>query len=58
MIGYATIGVSDVERARAYYDALFAEVDRAEAWLKAHGTSLLRFGVTRPAPQREASNLG
>lgn len=26
MIGYATIGVSDVDRARDYYDRLFAEV--------------------------------
>lgn len=26
MIGYATVGTNDLERARAFYDALFAEI--------------------------------
>ena len=39
----------------ALANALSADVERAEAWLKAHGTNLLRFGVTRVVPRGEIS---
>ena len=33
--------------------ALSSDVDRAEAWLKTHGSTLLRFGVTRGLPRAD-----
>jgi predicted metal-dependent hydrolase len=35
--------------------ALTPEVDRAEAWLKAHGSTLLRYGTARGTPLAELS---
>ncbi|HEX4533070.1 MAG TPA: VOC family protein [Rhizomicrobium sp.] len=32
MIGYATVGTNDMERASKYYDALLGEFDAKQAW--------------------------
>ena len=32
MIGYVTLGTNDLERAGAFYDALFAEIGAKRAW--------------------------
>lgn len=56
MIGYVTLGTNDIEKARAYYDALLAEIgatrkmEFAETGFTLYGTGDRRPGiaVTRP----------
>jgi catechol 2,3-dioxygenase-like lactoylglutathione lyase family enzyme len=56
MIGYVTLGTDDIERARAYYDALLAELgakrlmEFAESGFTLYGTGWGKPGiaVTRP----------
>ena len=56
MIGYVTLGTNDIDRARAFYDALLAEIGASrkmefpENGFTLYGTSMGRPGlaVTRP----------
>jgi catechol 2,3-dioxygenase-like lactoylglutathione lyase family enzyme len=56
MLGYATVGTNDIERARAFYDALLAEIgarrvmEFPENGFTMYGTGARRPGlaVTRP----------
>lgn len=62
MIGYVTLGTDDLERARAFYDALLAEIgakrlmELGENGFTLYGTSLGRPGlaVTRPYDKQPA----
>ncbi len=64
MIGYVTLGTNDIERARAFYDALFAEVGARRLLEIPDERSYTMYGrsgrepmiaVTRPADGRPAS---
>ncbi len=54
MIGYTTVGTNDLEKAAAFYDALFSDLElkkitpneRLVMWSKAPGTPM--FGVIKP----------
>jgi catechol 2,3-dioxygenase-like lactoylglutathione lyase family enzyme len=50
MIGYATVGVNDLERARSFYDALMGVVDakRLMSMPDAQGMTLYGTGMDRP----------
>ena len=62
MIGYATVGTNDLDRARAFYDALLAEIgarrlmEFPENGFTLYGTGGRAPGlaVTRPYDQQEA----
>lgn len=64
MIGYATVGTNDLERARAFYDALFAEIGGRrvmqfeETGFTMYGTGMRAPGVavTRPYNGEPATN--
>lgn len=61
MIGYTTIGTNDLERASAFYDALFADLgaqriepnDRVRLWRVK--TSPAMFGIAVPFDGKKAS---
>ena len=63
MIGYATVGTNDIDRARGYYDALFGSIGAGrimefpETGFTMYGTGLDRPGVavTRPYDGKEAT---
>jgi catechol 2,3-dioxygenase-like lactoylglutathione lyase family enzyme len=63
MIGYVTVGTNDLERARAFYDALLGEIGASrkmefpETGFTLYGTGDRRPGiaVTRPYDGREAT---
>ena len=48
MIGYATIGTNDLERARLYYDALFSSIGASRLMELPHGFTLYGTGFGRP----------
>jgi len=54
MIGYVLVGTNDLERALAFYDALFAGLGAARAWSTDRGVAWSTaadqpgFGVIRP----------
>lgn len=60
MLGYMTLGTNDLQRAVAFYDALFAEIgaartfefERGVAWGKDHGAG---FGILTPFDQQAAT---
>lgn len=62
MIGYATLGTNDLERATAFYDALFADLgvnklspnDRLNLWMDGSGKGMV--GVIKPYDEKEASS--
>ena len=61
MIGYVTLGTDDLERSRAFYDALFAEIGASrlmelESGFTLYGTGWGKPGVavTRPYDGRPA----
>ncbi len=60
MIGYVTLGVTDLERARAFYDALFATIDARrllqlddQHGFTMYGTAMNRPGVVILTPYNE-----
>ena len=63
MIGYATVGTNDLDRARAYFDALFGTIGATRLMelpsngFTLYGTSFGRPGVavTRPYDQQPAT---
>lgn len=64
MIGYVTVGTNDLEQAKAYYDALFAEIGigrlmDVEGYYTAWAPSMdvPGFGVIKPFNQ-EAATVG
>ena len=64
MIGYATVGTNDLDRARGFYDALFASIgakrilEFPETGFTMYGTGMNRPGiaVTRPYNKEEATS--
>jgi catechol 2,3-dioxygenase-like lactoylglutathione lyase family enzyme len=48
MIGYATIGTNDLEKARAYYDELFGSIGAARLMEQADGFTLYGTNWGRP----------
>jgi predicted lactoylglutathione lyase len=60
MIGYVTVGTNDIERARAFFDGVFGEInakrswnnDRMTAWSAGKGPSII---VTKPYDAKAAS---
>ena len=48
MIGYATVGTNDIDRARAFYDALFATIGGSRKIELPHGFTLYGTGMNRP----------
>ena len=63
MIGYATVGTNDIDRARSFYDALFGSIgakrimEFPESGFTMYGTSHNRpaVAVTRPYNKKEAT---
>jgi catechol 2,3-dioxygenase-like lactoylglutathione lyase family enzyme len=63
MIGYATVGTNDIDRARSFYDVLFGSIgakrimEFPENGFTVYGTSHNRPGVavTRPYNKQEAT---
>ncbi|HEV2746875.1 MAG TPA: VOC family protein [Allosphingosinicella sp.] len=63
MIGYATVGTNDIEKARAFYDALFGSIGATRIMefpqngFTMYGTSFARpaVAVTRPYNQQAAT---
>ena len=49
MIGYATVGTNDLERARAFYDALFAEIGGRRV-MQFEETGFTMYGTGKRAP--------
>lgn len=48
MIGYVTIGTNDLERARAFYDALLAELGAKRLIELPHGFTMWGTAMNRP----------
>ena len=48
MIGYVTLGTDDLDRARAYYDALFAEMGASRLMQMESGFTLYGTGWGKP----------
>jgi len=48
MIGYVTLGTDDLERSRAFYDALFAEIGASRLMEMDSGFTLYGTGWGRP----------
>ncbi|SDE35559.1 MULTISPECIES: VOC family protein [Kordiimonas] len=60
MIGYSTVGTNDMDRAAAFYDALFAEMGvPARAWdsdgFKGWSAGGPMFCISKPADGKEAT---
>lgn len=49
MIGYATLGTNDLERSRAFYDALLAEIGATRLLELDHGFTMWGTSMGRPA---------
>lgn len=65
MIGYATVGTNDIDKARAYFDALFGSIgakrilEFPQNGFTLYGTSLGRPGVAVTKPYNgEAATVG
>jgi catechol 2,3-dioxygenase-like lactoylglutathione lyase family enzyme len=48
MIGYVTLGTNDIEKARAYYDALFGSIGATRKMEFDGGFTLYGTGMSRP----------
>ena len=48
MIGYVTLGTNDLDKARAYYDALFGSIGATRLMELPHGFTLYGTGWGRP----------
>jgi catechol 2,3-dioxygenase-like lactoylglutathione lyase family enzyme len=48
MIGYVTLGTNDIDKARAYYDALFGSIGAARKMEFEQGFTLYGTGMNRP----------
>ena len=48
MIGYATVGTNDLDRARAFFDALFETIGATRKIELPHGFTLYGAGMNRP----------
>ena len=48
MIGYVTLGTNDLERARAFYDALLAEIGATRLLQLPHGFTMWGTAMNRP----------
>lgn len=49
MIGYVTVGTNDLERSRAFYDALLAELGAKRLLELPHGFTMWGTAMNRPA---------
>ena len=49
MIGYATVGTNDLDRARAFYDALFGSIGARRLMELPHGFTMYGVRMDRPA---------
>lgn len=49
MIGYVTLGTDDIERSRAYFDALFESIGARRLMQLDHGFTMYGTAMNRPA---------